>query len=81
MNSNQNYSSLFYFWIFFAPEIQIFLILIGCFQVFDAQKKAGFSLVDSNSFAPIFGALSSFENFAVMDVRSDGKSPSQRLFT
>ena len=42
---------------FFAPEIQIFLILIGWFQ------NAGFSFVDLNSFAPIFGALKKFGKF------------------
>ena len=75
MNSNQNYSSLFYFWIFFAPEIQIFLILIGWFQIFGVRKNAGFSLVDLNFFAPNFGALNSSENFDAMNVWRDGKSP------
>ena len=66
----------FLFLNFFAPEIQIFLILIGWFQNFDARKKAGFSLVVLNFFPTISGALNFSENFDAMNVRRDGKSPS-----
>ena len=59
---------------------QIFLILLGRFQIFGVRKNAGFSLVDLNFFAPIFSALDNSQNFDAMDVRRDWKSPPQNYF-
>ena len=81
MNNKQKNFSFFLFLDFFPPENQIFLILIGWFQIFGLRKNAGFSLVDLKFFAPIFGALNSSQNFDTMNVRRDGKSPSQGDFS
>ena len=56
----------FLFLDFFAPENQIFLILIGWLQIFGFRKNAGCSLVDLIFFAPFFGALNSSQNFDAM---------------
>ena len=63
---------------FFRAGNSNFLDFNWLVQIFDAWKKAGFSLVDLNSFEPIFGALNSSENFDAMNVRRDGKSPCYR---
>ena len=62
---------------FFAPESEILLILIAWFQIFGAQKNAGFSFVALSFLEPIFGILNSSQNFDAMNVRRDGKSPRQ----
>ena len=56
------------------------MILIGWFQIFGVRRNAGFSLVDLNSFAPIFGALNSSENFDAMNVRRDETPPKETSY-
>ena len=50
-----------------------FIWLVSKFRL--AEKKQAFHWLILNSFAPIFGALNSSENFDAMNVRRDAKSP------